>query len=325
MLCFLMLLGSAVPTVSAAAHPDLPPATALSLDIAEAIGATVRSLAIAPDATLSADERATLTEALRKTGLFQLGEPVAQATITVSRVDPEMLLVTVSAADGRRLWVGHSRWPSRVPDPTTAGSAVPSADEDLYGRVLAYRRGRLEVRQVVHESWAPPLMFNADGAFYLDRRPGWGTGYATMAPYPTFTPDWGIVRGGVDVLDETDLAKLLQDDGLMRSIQEARFWPRVWWGVGFGAVGVAGLGAGSWLTWFAHGDNANVRRDQRAVGVSLLTIGVASTVLALLFPTIGMGHTMSPSDAQARADGYNTQLRQSLGLRPDDLARFNVP
>ena len=318
--------------LAAGERPVLPPPTALALDLAEAVGATVHTFSLDPNSDLTPDEGMALSDAVHKTGLFEWVNSAAQARLRVKRVDVNVLLVTVLAPDNRRLWVGRVTWPqaTRPTEPPANARALTdqaTTSEDVYKRVIIYQRQRLDVRPVSRELWAPPLLTSGDSAFYLDRRPGWGMGYTTLSPMPptSLGGGWTIVRGGIEPLTDLEFAHYIEDEPLHRSIEAARFWPQLWWGVGFGAVGLSSLGVGTYLTSFAQADDFYAHRNNTAIGVSLITLGVASSVIALLFPTLADDHYLSTGDAQNRCDAHNAQLRQQLNLNPDDLVRFNGP
>src|SRR6478672_11372470 len=94
--------------------------------------------------------------------------------------------------------------PLKVPD-TFVPEAAAASDEDVYRRVLTYREEHLEVRPLNHQLWAPPLVLSPDGASYVDR-PGSASTFPTLVPMPSSGPDWGIVRGSAELLDDADLA-----------------------------------------------------------------------------------------------------------------------
>jgi hypothetical protein len=201
---------------------------------------------------------------------------------------------------------------SETPDPPDA--AAPGG-EGSAERLEAYRREHLEVEALERpQRWATPIPRSAPWDTSRDALPGFGAGLPLPAPLPAEAPDWGIVRGGVEVLDETDLARLLGDDSLRRGIEAARFWPRFAWGASLGAVAAAGLGTGGWLTLGRAYDSDTGRRDGRAIGLSLLTVGATAAVLAWFYP--GSNHVLTPQEAAIKCDLYNQALRQRLGVVP---------
>lgn len=201
----------------------------------------------------------------------------------------------------------------------TAASDAPPSDRgvgDLYDRVLAYRRERLEVQPLPRSRWVTPLVL-APQAYDLDVNPGWNEALPRLMPMPADPEgNWGVVRGNLQVLDDLDLAHILGDEVLAKRIEDARFWPRVAWSTGFGVAGAAALGTGAYYTWGADGGNT-----AHAVGISLLTVGVASGILAILYPAYAP-HVLTPHDAAERCDAYNAELRQRLMVQPEDLQRF---
>ena len=292
----------------------LPPPTSLALDVAEAVAARVQKLALATDASISEAERADALAALTRTSLFTITDaPLATATLSLTRVDPEAVLATVTAADNNRLWVGRVHWPTLVPAPESTGPAGTDG-EAVYKGILRYKRDRIRVVPIAH-SWTPAV-FGYE--WFLPDRPYdpslWGAGYTPAMPVSTAPNDWALMRGAADVIDELALAKLLEDEPLAKRIEEARFWPQLFWASGFGAGALAGVGTGIWLSGFKD-------RDTRAFGISLVTVGVVSAVLALMFQSAGPTHVLSEPEAQDRADDYNEALRAKLGLSGEDIAR----
>jgi hypothetical protein len=216
--------------------------------------------------------------------------------------------------------VGSISEPSEPPAPPEAATAPQEPNDDLYHRVLRYRHDQLEVKAVEKpQQWATPLTLTPPGALSRDNQPGFGAGYPTPAPLPADAPDWGIVRGGIEPLDETDLARLLGDDALLHGIEDARRQPRIIWGAALGSVAAATLGTGGWLVLRSYPD-ADAHRDGRAIGMSLLTVGAAAAVLAWFYP--GHDHVLTPQEAAYKCDAYNDGLRRDLGLAPEDLRRY---
>lgn len=295
------------------------PSSALALDVAEAVGATVQKVALALDESISAMEGQALQAALLGTGLFELVEEAqASAVIDVRRIDANALLVTITDRAGKRLWVGRGNWPAQDHSQTDPEDAGPDAqtDEVRLEKVLAYRRHRLTVRPTA-PTYLPttPIGSGVGWAFNtsFDRAHGWRTGLGGVAPVLK-GEDWEIVRGAAELISEEELALMVGDTALGSQIQQRGFWPRVLSGAGFGAGAVAGLGSGIWLY--------NQGRKQRSLGISLVTLGIASAAIAVVFPVAGHGHALTPTRAQEMCDQHNAQRRQELKLEPEDLVRF---
>ncbi|HET6345789.1 MAG TPA: hypothetical protein VFH51_12710 [Myxococcota bacterium] len=203
---------------------------------------------------------------------------------------------------------------SEPPEPQIPDAAPPSEPPDA--RLETYRRERLAVQALERpQRWATPIPRSPAWDTSRDPLPGFGAGMPVPAPVPADAPDWGIVRGGVDVVDEIDLARLLGDDSLRRGIEDARFWPRLAWSASLGAVAAAGLGTGGWLTFARDYDSAAGRRDGQTVGLSLLTVGATAAVLAWFYP--GSHHVLTPQEAAYKCDSYNKALRERLGVHAE--------
>ncbi len=294
--CFALLVAQAP------VHRPAPPA-AIALSVATAVGATVRALLIEPDG-LTDDESAALRQALARTGLFAEGEAGAAATLAVRRIDPQAVLVTVTAADGQRLFVGEQSWPA------TTGTRLD--DEVRHERRLRYARERLRLVPVAQDvSPAVPFLLGDLGPRYPHEPLPWRFGLVGV-PTRTAANDWLIMRGPAEVLSEDDLAVLLGDGDLQRRLADERFWPRVAWVAGFGGLAAAGIGSGAYLSGRSD-------RDTRTVGLSLITAGVVSAALALLFPVVGPHHVLDAGEAARLVDDHNERLRRDLELGPADL------
>jgi hypothetical protein len=271
--------------------------------VATTVGATVQTLAL-DLAGLDPEEAAALREALERTGLFSIVE-AGQATLAVRRIDPNAVLLTVTDGGGQRLLINEQSWP--------IASATPVDEETRHRRRLQYSRERLRLMPVV-QSLTPtlPVVFGDLGARYPHEPVPWRFGLVGGVPTRTAPNDWVILRGPAEVLSEDDLAALLGDTALQRRLADERFWPRVAWVAGFGGLGLAGIGSGAWLS-------ARSDRDSRTIGLSLVTVGVVSVALALLFPVVGPQHVLDAGETAQILDGYNERLRHELELSPTDL------
>lgn len=304
LLVTLLLLGADSPATGA----PIPPATALAIDIAEAVGARIAKLTVQGDASIVEDELALLRTALGRTGLFALVDPdQAQALVMVTRVDPAVVLASVSRPDGSRLWVGRSHWP-RLDEP----AVVPGNEDDRQAARLRYRRESLRTAPVVRGVAMPPMMQGGFGArWFGDPRP-WGWRFDAAVPTSDAPTDWVIMRGTAETLDERAFAELLGNPALIARIDDAQFWPQLYWALGFGGGALAGAGTGAFLL-------SSHDRDQRALGMSLVTVGAISALLAIMFPAAGPHHVMSVNEVEARIDDYNEVLRRRYGLSPSEV------
>jgi hypothetical protein len=297
------------------------PETVLALGLAEALGATVNEISLEPDATLGESETEALRAALERTGLFSVvGAQAAQCTLALKRIEEAVVLATALSPGGERLWIGHVTWPPSATSPAGAHRAEqpPTAADDLHQRRLTYRRERLHIRPVTRTWWAPPLFFAVSPGRAWQRGFRWDLAFANPSMTSDLPNDWAVIRGAAQVVDDLALAELLGDQRLAEQVRQARTRQRLVWGGAFGGAALAAFGVGAWLR-FAEAPSAAARQDRRAVGVSLVAVGVASAVIALLFPTVGGGHYLHVADAAARVDEYNELRRRELGLSPDDV------
>ncbi|MBI5507825.1 MAG: hypothetical protein HY903_03620 [Deltaproteobacteria bacterium] len=303
---FTFLLLCAVTQDPAVGAAKLSPPTRLAVAVAEAVGARVMRLAVTFDAALADVERADAAHALERTRLFTLTDAaLADATLSLTRVDPGVVLATVSAANGERLWVGQIDWPAVV-------DARDAVDADLvYARLLEYRRERLRVVPVTAALGAPPSYAGSRYWGAAEELP-WYAGFGAGGPMAPTADDWLVVQGAADVKDELELALLWHDDALARRIEEARFWPRLYWIAGFLTGAAAAVPSGIYLV-------GSKNQDTRAVGMSLVTLGAVSAVLALFYDSAGPAHVLTPPEAQRKVDGFNEELRQRLRLSPADV------
>ena len=305
------------PGSSDTAHTaELPPPTALALEIAEGVGATLKVLHLVADPSVSPDERGALEEALAKTGLFELTADAGAAKLQLRRVD-DAILATVTSSTGERLWVGKRLWPTgEAPEPKAIPpSQAAEADEEIFARVAAYRRQRLSIKPIARTFWRTPLVIGYGAHRW--HRAGMGMSFGTsVGPLAeTTTTDWGIVRGKTQFLDELEFARLVDDSNLEKEISDHRFSSRLWWGGGFGLAALAGIGAGVGINNSVSSSN----RDMKTLGTSLIALGAVSGILALMFPRVGTDYIQSEDQAQIRIDRHNAEIRRDLGVSADDL------
>jgi hypothetical protein len=282
------------------------PASALALEVAEAVGATLHKLSLSFDPAITPMERRQLSAALERTGLFEL-VPKAQAAavLNVDRVSDASVKATVTQASGKRIWASRVQWPAERNGPPAAADSEHQARQE-------YQRRRLRIAAVLRSYTGAPFLDSDWG-----RRSPWGvdledpsrwrldlTGVAPMTVVPT---DWLIRRGATEVIDELQLADLLGDRPLKARIEAQRHWPRNLWIIGLGVGALAGIGTGTYLSF-------QDSRDARATGVSLILVGAAGGVAALLYAINGPRHSLDPAQAQRLVNEYNEKLRVELGL-----------
>jgi hypothetical protein len=290
------------------ATPPRPPPTQIAIAVVQALGSTTSRLALVSDPLNTKDEDAVRL-ALTRTGLFELVAPeLASAIIVLSR-DRDAVTVTLRGEPPRELV--RVAWSPEAPVAPQAGGG----SEELYERVRTYERERLHIEPIVRAGMYPNMAMSTHSPWAWQGglwNVGWGFNYA--GPSSPMN-DWVVVRGAAEVLDEVELAELTGNQRLAREIEETRFWPRLYWGLGFGLGAAAGIGSGLYL--YDQDD-----RDRRAVGASLVLLGVASAALAILSPVVGSGHVLSANEAEHIVDDHNTTLRRQLGLSPEDVQRF---
>lgn len=287
------------------------PASTLTIELAEAVGSRIKRLAVPLVDASTSEEHTRLVAAIERTGLFTVVVDQSQeATLELRRVSPTEVLVAVTGREGERLWVKGFAW--------LAGEtgAPTRTDDERYDLVKQYERRALAVRPIQRLVGASGFAF-AWGAPAPFGDPAWGysTGMGAAVPVQPgqLVADWAVVRGKVEQLDELDFARLLADETLVRRVEEGRFWPRLYWALGFGAGAVAGVGGGLVL-------RTNDDRDVRTIGYSVLTLGIASAILTVFAPAVGPEHVLPASEVEPLVDRFNAELRRELGLRPTDLA-----
>lgn len=295
--------------------PD--PATQLTIDLAEAHGSTLRELALVADDSVQGYELAAAKKALEKTGLFVVvGIDVAQATIQLRRLSAGEILATLTARQGERLWVKAIKWPKE------AGEKARLDEEERFSRLRKYGRERLALRPVMQSPVGPSTIYY--GGYQAPQGfadPSWGWGNGMMGGTPIQgqkAGDWVVVRGAADIVDEIELARMLGNRALEERVREARFKPKLWWGLGFGVGAVGGIASGLVL----YDDKYN--NDTRAIGFSLLGLGVASAIMALLTPTIGNGNKLTANETDELIADYNHGLREDLKLSPADTQKLDL-
>jgi hypothetical protein len=287
------------------------PPSALAHDLTEAIGALVRGLSVVADDSVSAEEREAVLVALERSGLFELTDSDAAAVLRLSRAD-DVISAMLESRAGERLWSGQVVWPA-VPE--TPALLLDEATRQMH--VLQWNNGRLRIMAAERSYVQAPFTAPQDADFFATSTTGSRPSqmsYAGTPPVTTVPEDWVIVRGVGEVIDDLRLAQLLGDDELARRIEGERFWPQVWWSVGFGAGAIAGATSGALLM---RSDDS----DTRTVGISLLTAGVVAAALALLSPLLEPDHVLTPSEAEGLMRVHNERLRQTLGLDPEDVRR----
>ena len=199
--------------------------------------------------------------------------------------------------------------------PETVGSGETAAADDAdarYRTILRFHRERLRVLPVTRAVLPSPILMGSFNSRWFGDPMPWGLGYGGGYSVSDAPNDWVVVRGAAEVIDELDLARLLRDDALAERVEEARFWPPILWAAGFGTMAIATAGSGAWLA--RHDD-----RDLHAWGLSLVTVGAVSAVLALLFPMAEPTHVLSAAETELRTDDYNEKLRARLDLGPQEI------
>jgi hypothetical protein len=218
---------------------DLPPATALALEVARAVGATVTRIAVIPDDSLTTGERAAIDAAFARTELFLLVEPArAAAVVKIVRVDPTTLVATVTGAQGEALWTGRSAWPAEpaaAPRRERIATAGPAAEEERRLALEQFARQRLRVAvqaqshfglpAILGDDPSPTKLWQGDPAARAAR---WGAG-RPHGGTAVLREQWEIVRGTANLIADMELAELLDDRQLAERIEAARFWPRLFW------------------------------------------------------------------------------------------------
>ncbi len=284
------------------------PATAVVMAVSEKAGATNKDITLVTTGLGPGDDEA-LRAAFAQSGMFVLVDRAkAQVVVAVTRQDAAGVTLTVTAADGKTLHSGKIDWPAPLPAPVEDAEAV-------YRKVLHYQRERLRVVPVVRGYTGSPMVVGGWASNWFGNPMPWGLGFGGAVPVSTMPNDWVIMRGAAQPVDEMEVAQKMGDERLAERIEDGRFWPRVWWAAGFGAGALAAVGAGSYI-------HERGGQDDEALGVSLITVGVVSGVLALLAPTLGKRHVLSAAEAQTIADAYNEKLRAQVGVSPDDVARY---
>lgn len=292
-------------------------ATQVAIELTSAEGSVVRTLTMYGDASVTPDEVIAMKRALERTGLFVLvgADGGAQATLELHRSSRAQMVAKLVGRDNEPLWSAAVDWPE------TARDAGATDDEEHYARITRYGRERLVVRPGLPGSPPPSTIYfggYSQPYGFADPSWGWGNGMMGGTPINGKHEDWVIVRGAADIIDEIELARLIRNENMENRIREARNKPKLWWGIGFGAGAVAGLTSGFLLYGEDHSD------DTRAIGFSLLGVGVASAIMLLLTPTIGNGHKLSEQETEDIVADYNRKLRTSLDLHPSEVRQYEV-
>ncbi|MCK5690370.1 hypothetical protein KAI87_13920 [Myxococcota bacterium] len=198
---------------------------------------------------------------------------------------------------------------------TTAAEVLPDIEE-RYAHWLKYKRDRLQLRPV--SEITPPNSFFMGAGVASTRHSRFGMGFssggATLSTQPN---NWVIIQGAAHVIDDIDLALMMNDKILAQKIEESRFWPKLSWALGFGTASVIGLGSGAYLL-------QSDKNDERNAGASLFALGITTGLVALFAPAIGGGHILEVREAEKMVDDYNEKLRRELKLSPHDLAKFGT-
>ncbi len=316
MLALLSLLAAAQGADATAPAPaatsglvHISPIGALVLKVNEVVGPTTKELGLVAEPSLSDPERAELARALGS--MYALVPAEGAALVLTVRHEGGELVGLLEGSGG----AAAARLPTRLVVSWPGGGAAgePALDEETrFDRLQTYRRERLLVQAIVRGMAYPGL--GLGGSHYGSAGPGWGVAAGANAPVPVSTApnDWVVLRGAAEVLDEPALAALVGDRSLERRVEEARFWPRVFWGAGFGLGGAAALSTGAYFM-------GKEGKDSRSLGVSLIAVGATSALLALFFPMVTGEHALSAAETETLVDAYNAELRKKLALRPRDV------
>jgi hypothetical protein len=200
------------------------------------------------------------------------------------------------------------------PAPATLGTLTPKR----LAALRTYKAQRLQVRAETEYRGGGVSTFSSMSYGYPQAM---GTGVIIAEPISTFRT-WGVYRGPErlstpDFLTLTNAIK--QRDSLVAEIDKSRRASKIWFtgaGLGMAAIvtGIVGMGAGGVDTYAQYNSVA-------LVGTTV-TIGC---LLGASFPAAKAsklyrypGASMNTDAANGLAHEHNEQLRQKLGIQPDE-------
>jgi hypothetical protein len=210
--------------------------------------------------------------------------------------------------------------PTRPPGANEAGGLTP----DRLAALRTYRDERLVVRGEAELTGG--AVYGQVGGWYGYPHRGYGGGWVVADPLRV-TRGWGIYQGPrrVDVptfLGEVGEAgqKAELDADISRASRNSQIW-----------FTAAGIGAAALLTGFVGSNLATTPQDAYQWS-QVSFVGATTTVVGLVggsFPSSKAQRlrrvpaaTMSVDEATRLATRHNEQLREKLGLSPDDVWRM---
>lgn len=294
------------------------PSTRIVLRVGQLLGAQTDRIQLRIGATISEEEAIKIQEAIVRSGLFRV-DVASRFQVEVRRTSESRVEVEAFEGD-TSLDTFSINWTALATEPPSNPIDTVAAPEpgSLTRRLDTYRQRKLSLRGV-DESLSnvnTQLPEGFDPYLNTTGRAGWDTSRSAGFQAPSLVEDdtWVVVQGERNILDERDLALLLNDTRVLERIDNGRRRANRRWTIGFGATGAASLGAGITTLLLADG-----RSSREALGGSLIGVGVVVGVLALLQDTFYQPQVLSGREALELVTVHNTRLQRELDLSPREL------
>ena len=307
--------------------PPTPGPESIAKMTVRTLGDTTQQLALEADQTITDPELDLLYQEI-KTGSSLSVDPNSAYVLSIRRISPQTVRASLRFPDSKIAFLGQFEWASDLaPDkPLEEGPTAVGDTSGNYGKVLQFRREKLELRPVIHSQFITPTVVLGRVGTRPFPRLRTDVSFGARMFQPHITRNWAIYRGAVQRLTELEFAEIIKDSQLLGRIKTHREDHKFKWRLGFGiASGLSFAGGGLAMAALAQNTSLGgaslsdrARTSYGSLAGALFTTGVVTLIVAL-FPSPESTRLLKPHQTQLYCDRYNEELRHRLDLSPHDI------